>query len=68
MKMNKNQVLVIAIYLIVFLIVWNLCDLVYDLLIRRTGFTFEMFGNIGQPLLIAIFVRLVMTIIPKQKR
>ena len=68
MKMNKNEMLVVAIYLIVFLIVWNLCDLVYDLLIRRSGFTFELFNNIGQPLLIAIFVRLVMTIIPKQKR
>ena len=65
--MDKDKILEVAIYLIGFLVIWNICDIIFDLLIHRTGWTLSLFNNLGQPLITAIFVRLILVLVPKKK-
>lgn len=55
-NMIKNKVVAFILFLVLFLVFWNMLDLLYCAVITRSSYHFAGLGDLGLPVIIAAVV------------
>ena len=65
--MIKNKFLQSALYVVIVVLVWNLMDFLWNLLITRSAWPFTVWDNVAKPLLLGAVVVWATTALMKKK-
>ncbi len=68
MDNKKGKYFLIVLYMVAFILVWDLCDFVAATFITKKGFHFEVVPNLIQPVFTGVIVGLLIFFTPKMRR
>ena len=57
--MNKKQILSLVIYIICFILMWNLLDFLYNTFITGNGYTFAVSTDMLAPLTLMVLIHII---------
>lgn len=66
--MIKNRYALLAAYLIAFVAMWNLCELIAGTFITHSGYVFTWVDNIAKPVGLAIVIGVILYVLPGSRR
>ena len=66
--MIKNRYAQMAAYVIAFIAVWNLCELIAGTFITHSGYIFTWADNISKPLGLAVVIGIILYVLPGSGR
>ena len=66
--MIRNRYAQLAAYLIAFIAVWNLCELIAGTFITHSGYVFTWADNIAKPLGLAVVIGIILYVLPGSGR
>ena len=67
-KMIKNRYTQMILFILVFIAIWNLCELISGTFITHSGYIFTWADNIAKPAGLALVIGLVMYVLPGSSR
>ena len=62
--MLRNRYAQMVAYVIAFIAVWNLCELIAGTFITHSGYVFTWADNIAKPLGLALVIGIIMYVLP----
>ena len=62
--MIRNRYAQMVAYVIAFIAVWNLCELIAGTFITHSGYVFTWADNIAKPLGLALVIGIIMYVLP----
>lgn len=66
--MIKNRYAQMVAYVIAFIAVWNLCELIAGTFITHSGYDFTWADNIAKPLGLAVVIGVILYVLPGSRR
>lgn len=66
--MIKNRYAQMVAYVIAFIAVWNLCELIAGTFITHSGYIFTWADNIAKPLGLAVVIGIILYVLPGSGR
>ena len=66
--MIRNRYAQMVAYVIAFIAVWNLCELIAGTFITHSGYVFTWADNIAKPLGLALVIGIIMYVLPGSRR
>lgn len=66
--MIKNRYAQMVTYVIAFVAVWNLCELIAGTFITHSGYVFTWGDNIAKPVGLAVVIGVILYLLPGSKR